>query len=216
MKRLILYDLDGTLVNTEQDIADAVNVMLTTMHAPPLPTSQIRAFVGRGLDDLVRQTLRTEDPARIQEGIERFGAHYARHLADTSRPYPYAIELLDYFRGRPQVILTNKPGRFSHELLRALGLSGYFSAVIAGDSGYPKKPHPAGIQALLRSYEVPPQDALLIGDSLVDIRTGRNADVPTVVIGHGFTDRAELERAVPDLLVQNFQELLDLIRARGW
>ena len=216
MKRLIFYDLDGTLVNTERDIAQAVNYMLARLEADPLPSEVIRRFVGRGLLDLVTYSLKTDSPERLEQGTKLFEAYYREHLTDFSALYPDAQDVLAYFGGRKQAVLTNKPNPFATELLVALGVAHRFVEIIAGSDGYPRKPDPAGMLACMGQHGVDRRDVLLIGDSLIDVETGRNGGVETVIVAHGFSDEAELREAGPDLLVRNFQELLRLARQQGW
>lgn len=215
-KRLIIYDLDGTLVDTERDIATAVNAMLAGLGAAPRPQPEIRGFVGRGLRELVAATLNTQDPGRIETAMERFAIHYQAHLLEHSRLYPGCLALLEHFRGRIQVVLTNKPDPFARQVVEGFGLTSYFAEVIPGNSDYPKKPDPAAALALMRRHGASPARTLLIGDSPIDIETGRRAGIFTVVVGHGFSDPEELRQAAPDALTADFGELLELARRAGW
>ena len=216
MKRLIVYDLDGTLVDTAQDIAEAANHMLAVLDASPLPREEIREFVGRGLHDLIRRCLKTDDSRRIRRGLKLFETYYAEHLADHSTLYPRAKEVLDYFKDRYQAVITNKPDPFARDLLTALDVADYFVEILAGGSSYPKKPHPAALVALMKRAQVTPQDTLLMGDSLIDVEMGRHAGVLTVVVTHGFEDQETLAAAAPDVTVRNFDELLALARRHDW
>lgn len=143
-------------------------------------------------------------------------------LADTpppyqhSRLYPGTQRLLDHFRGRTQVILTDRPNPFAQELLEALGILGYFADIVAGDSPYPRKPHPAGALALMARAGVTPEEALLIGDRATDIETGRNAGVLTVAVSHGSATVSELRAASPDVLAEDLFHLRELARQYRW
>lgn len=216
MKRLILYDLDGTLVNTERDIAEAVNYMLVQLKAQPLPSALIRQFVGRGLLDLVTYSLGTSSPELLEQGTRLFEGYYRDHLADFSVLYPGAEDALAHFGDRKQAVFTNKPNPFARDLLVALGIADRFVEIIAGGDGYPKKPDPAGMLAVMEQHGIARDETLLIGDSLIDVQTGRNGGVETVIVAHGFSDEAELRAAKPDLLVGDFQGFLHLARQRGW
>ena len=216
MKRLVLYDLDGTLVDTLADIAEATNHMLQTLQAPPMPADAIRQFVGRGVQELVAACLKTEEPQRIEEGVAIYRAYYAQHLLDQSRLYPGATALLDHFASRTQAVVTNKPNPFSQQILDALGVAHYFVEIVAGNSAYPRKPDPASVHALMAAAKATPHDTVLIGDSPIDIETGRNAGITTVAVLHGLTDEPELVRAKPDWLVRDFAELLAVAGRQRW
>ncbi len=215
-KRLILYDLDGTLVDTSEDIAQAVNYMLAQLGRPPLPRQSIMRFVGRGVEQLIRECLTTHDTGMIERGMCVYRTHYAEHLLDHSVLYPGAQAVLDYFKDRAQAVITNKPDPFSSDILAGLGVAGYFLDVIAGNSTYPRKPDPAGIHSLMQTHGVSPAQTLFIGDSAVDVATGRNAGVETAVVSHGFADAEEIAGASPDVVVAHFEEFLTVAKQRGW
>ena len=215
-KQLIIYDLDGTLVDTAQDIAESTNHMLKTLTGRELPAEEIRRFVGQGLHDLVRRALNTADEALVDRGTRLFGEHYAQHLLDHSRLYPFARETLHYFKDRIQAVITNKPDPFVRPLLRGLGVERYFAHVIAPGGGYPKKPDPTALKALIACARLRPVDALLVGDSLIDVETGRNAQVFTVILTHGFQEPQALRAAAPDALAADLSEFLTMATQQGW
>jgi phosphoglycolate phosphatase len=217
-KRLILYDLDGTLVDTREDILSSVRHMLASMGRPPMPDAAIAGYVGHGLPYLIGQVLGTDDQAAVAEGLRRYREHYAQHMLDHTRLYPDAQVVLEFFAPRPQAVVTNKTERSSRVLLDALRVDRHFQAVIGGDSGFPYKPDPAGVRSLLARFGVAPRDALFIGDSVVDLDTGRNAGVPTVIVLHGFGSREQLAAAAAaaEQTVADFNQLLLLARRSGW
>lgn len=216
MKRLIVYDLDGTLVDTGEDITNAVNHMLTVLSTSPLSRQEVRRFVGRGLHDLIRRCLQTEDERLVEEGSRLFERYYAEHLIDHSVLYPGVRETLEYFKDRLQAVLTNKPNPFAGDLLAALGMSGYFTEVAAGGAGIPKKPDPTMLLAMMRRASVETGEVLLVGDSVIDVDTGRRAGVLTVILTQGFEDPGDLAAASPDVVARNFQEFLALAKQQGW
>ncbi len=215
-KRLIIYDLDGTLVDTAQDIADATNHMLKILTGNALPAEEIRAFVGKGLHDLVRRALNTADEALVEQGTRLFGEYYSQHLLTHSRLYLFAKETLQHFRDRIQAVITNKPDPFVRPLLRGLEVEEYFAHVIATGGGYPKKPDPTAIRELMVRERFDASQTLMVGDSLIDIETGRNAGVLTVILAHGFQDREALTAALPDALVADLPEFLALAKQQKW
>jgi phosphoglycolate phosphatase len=216
MKRLIVYDLDGTLVDTAEDITRAVNYMLEHFNHPPLPRKAVLQYVGYGLHHLIKECLKINDPVAIERGIDRYAEYYTDHLLDYSRLYPLAQDVLDYFKDRTQAVITNKPNPYSLNILTGLGVADYFREIIAGEDGYPSKPNPTGLQAIMERAGATPQQTLLIGDSPVDVETGRNAGVLTVVMTHGFVGEQELAAAQPDIMVRHFEELMAIARQRGW
>ena len=216
MKRLIVYDLDGTLVDTSRDITQAVNYMLAQLDGRLLSVDEVRRYVGRGMRDLVASSLQRDDPMLVDEAERMFAAYYAEHLADFSALYPGAQDTLDFFHPRPQAVLTNKPNPFSRQLLTSLGVLEYFTDIVAGEHPYPRKPDPTGARALMDAVGAAPEETLLIGDSPVDIETGRNAGIHTIVMTHGFVSAPELRAARPDDVVDSFETLLALVKARGW
>lgn len=216
MKRLILYDLDGTLVDTSRDITDAVNYMLAQLGGRLLSIEEVRRYVGRGMRDLVASSLQRDDPQVVHEAERLFAGYYTEHLADFSALYPGAQAALDFFHPRPQAVLTNKPNPFSRQLLTSLGVLDYFTDIVAGEHPYPRKPDPTGARALMDAVGASPNETLFIGDSPVDIETGRNAGMHTIVMTHGFVSASELRASQPDDVVDSFEALLALVKARGW
>ena len=214
--RLIVYDLDGTLVDTRTDIAQAANHMRSGMGLPPLPEKEICSYVGLGLTRLVEGCLGTSDPSKVEEGIRVYLDFYSLHLLDHAVLYPGVREVLEYFRSRGQAVITNKPDPYSRRILEALGLAGYFLEIVAGNSGYAKKPDPESLLALMGREGASPEGTLFVGDSPVDVETGSKAGALTVAVAQGFCEREELQRAGPDHLVGGFGELLELAREKAW
>ena len=216
MKRLIMYDLDGTLVDTLQDITEAANHLLDHFGLPRRSSMEIRGFIGGGVEELIRRCLGTDDPVRLEEGIAIYRAHYRQHLLDHSRLYPDAQRLLEYFKSRRQAVITNKPNPYSTDILRSLGVAEYFFAIIGGNSGFAIKPDPESMMALMQREQVSPPQTLFIGDSPVDVEAGRRAGTMTVTVTHGFSDEPELRAASPDLIVRGFNELLAVAQQHQW
>ncbi len=216
MKRLIVYDLDGTLVDTREDIAQAVNHMLGELDRPPMATPAIARYVGLGLEQLIRGCLATDDAGLIERGMRLYRAHYTVHLVDRSALYPGVRDALEHFAARRQAVLTNKPNPFSRMILEALGVAGYFVDIVGGNSHFPKKPDPEAMRDLMARVAVSPDETLLVGDSPIDVETGRRARVFTVGVAQGFAEDEALEAAGPNALVRNFQEFLALARREQW
>ncbi len=216
MKRLFIYDLDGTLVDTLEGLLCATNDTLRVLQAPPVSAEEVRRAVGRGVHELVKECLKTQDPKALEHAVNVFRSYYARHAVETSRLFPGAKELLDHFVQRRQAVLTNKPNPFATDILKVLGMADYFFQIVAGDSGFPKKPDPASARELMRQSGAAAAETVFIGDSPIDIDTARRAGIMSVSVLHGFTDEPELTAAKPDLLVKDFPELLRIAKGQSW
>lgn len=215
-KKLILYDLDGTLVDTSQDIALAINQMLNQMGLATLSHQRVRQNIGRGVYNLVEGCLDGGGKERIEKGMSMFRSYYREHLTDNSTVYPETQSVLHYFREHQQAIITNKPEPFTSELLRDLKIRDYFSHVISGNVGYPRKPDPAGICSVMDKLKTTNNETVFVGDSVVDVQAGRSAGVLTVAIKHGYGKDKDLSDAGPDLMVEDFKEFIQCATRYGW
>ena len=216
MKRLIVYDLDGTLVDTLDDIVAAANHTMAQLKLPPIERDEVRRYVGRGLRELVQKCLDTDDESLVTDAMRIYRKFYGQHMLDHSRPYPGVTDVLNHFRNRRQAVLTNKPDPYATQMVQALGLAPFFASIIAGDTCFPKKPNPASMRALIEEAGASAEEVILIGDSTVDIETARHVGAAVVAVCHGLEDKEALVAAKPDRLVADFRELLALARAERW
>lgn len=216
MKKLILYDLDGTLADTRRDIINSVRHALKILKGPELTDEEIKDCVGTGLHALIKQVFRTEDEKLADRGSKLYREHYKQHMLDHTTLYPGAREFLEYFKDRKQAVITNKPNPFSSQILEALGVGHYFIAILAGDNGLPFKPDPAAIHHLMEETGATEEEVIFVGDSAVDIQAARNAGVEVVTLSHGFANESALLEAKPDHIVRDFQKLLALAKQKGW
>ena len=212
LKRLFIYDLDGTLIDTRRDIADAANHVRVSQGMTRLEDEKIWKFVGKGLFHLVQQCLQTNDSEVIRTAAKIYRKFYAEHMLDKSELYPGVRKFLELFRGRRQAVITNKPNPFTETLLKELAVDRYFFRVIAGDSEFAHKPAPESTRALMKQAGVRPSEVLWVGDSAVDIETARAAGVEIAVLSQGFADKAKLKAAKPDCLFKNFPEFVKFAR----
>jgi phosphoglycolate phosphatase len=205
--RALVFDLDGTLIDSGRDLALSVNATLEHMGRAPLPYERIYSYVGKGASRLIEQALGPGATAtECEQGLAHFLSYYRRHMLDNTVTYPGVREGLAALEGLPMAVLTNKPVRFSEEIVRGLGLSKYFRFVYGGNSFQTKKPDPAGIEVLLREFGIKPKEAMIVGDSEVDVQTARNAGtwICGVTYGLGLERLAEYP---PDLLLDSLAEL---------
>ncbi|HTO98439.1 MAG TPA: HAD-IA family hydrolase [Myxococcales bacterium] len=189
----VIYDLDGTLVDSKDDLADSVNAMLGRLALPAREPAVIHGFIGEGAERLIRRSLGPAQEHRYAQAAPIWREEYGRRLLAKTRLYPGVAEVLRLpppLRG----VLTNKPGAFARQILRGLGVGQAFRAVLGGDEA-PRKPAPAGLLSLCGSLGIPPESALLVGDSAIDLETGRAAGVPVCAVGWGLGKHAALASA---------------------
>jgi phosphoglycolate phosphatase len=214
--RVLVFDLDGTLIDSETDLANSVNATLKHMGRAPLLNEQIAAYVGQGASRLIEQALGPGAKAEeCRKGLEHFLAYYREHMLDHTVTYPGVREALAALEGVAMAVLTNKPVRFSQRIVEGLGLAGYFRFIYGGNSFETKKPDPAGMYKLLRDFQAEARQAMLVGDSEVDVQTARNAGTWACGVTYGLGSE-RLAACPPDLLVDSLTELpgyLDLEQA---
>ncbi len=212
---LFVFDLDGTLVDSSKDLADAGNDVLQLYQRPPLPTSQVVAMVGDGARELVRRLIAAGGvDAPLDDALACFLECYDLRLLETTRPYDGVFTLLDALEPRARLaVLTNKPQAATDRLLAGLELAGYFSDVIGGDTPYGRKPDPSGLFALLARADVRSEDALVVGDSMNDLLVAEAAQVPMCFAryGFGYQQVAEGDRLRAAHSIDSPEELIELI-----
>jgi len=218
--QLVIFDLDGTLIDSRLDLVHSVNAALRHIGRPELPDDVIASYVGDGAPILIQRALGGEkvDEALIRKGLEFFLSYYRAHKLDHTTVYPGIADALAAIQNsangtpRKMAVLTNKPVIPSRAIVDALGLGRFFSQVYGGNSFPTKKPDPEGARKLLAEHGVQPHQAAIVGDSDVDVDTGRNAGMATVGVTYGFAPHT-LEDEPPDVLVDHPSELRTLFGA---
>ena len=208
----LVFDLDGTLIDSRRDLTTAINRLRSELGLPPLQLEQVVEMVGEGAQVLVRRALAdwNEDlsPERLQDVLDRYLAHYWQVCLDTTRPYPGIEAMLEELgRSYRLALLSNKGENLSAHILNGLRLGGHFLEVVGGDSFPTRKPHPAGLVAIADRFDVPVERLMLIGDSHVDAETAHNAGCAFALVEWGFprtpgTDglEAEIRATTPEEL----------------
>jgi len=213
--RLLVFDLDGTLVDSKQDLAMSVNAMRAEMGLEPLSLELIATYIGNGVTLLVSRSLGTlATTGNVEKGVEFFLAYYREHMLDHTAPYPGVEETLSRLNGHKLAVLTNKPVNFSREMLTRLGFASYFTYVYGGNSFPQKKPDPVGLHKLMADLGISTRETLMIGDSDTDVLTGRNAGVWTCGVTYGFAAQS-LEKVPPDLMIDDMRQLPPLLDGQG-
>lgn len=212
----LLFDLDGTLVDSRADLVTSVNLTLTELGEKELDGERVIGFVGEGARLLVERSLRAvwgrePEAFEIEAGLDVFVRHYRKHLLDQTTLYPGVRETLDQLGRYPMAIVTNKPHGLTLALLEGLGLRHHFRSVIGGDSLPERKPSPLMVLEAARQCGVAATRALMIGDSPVDIMAGQRAGAATCGYTGGFRRREELASAGADFLIDHLTELLRFV-----
>jgi phosphoglycolate phosphatase len=215
---MVLIDLDGTLVDSVPDLAYCVDGMLERMGLPPRGEAEVRNWVGNGVERLVRRALTgtldgEPDEALFQRALPLFMALYAENTSTRSQPYPGVREGLEWLRqaGYRLGCVTNKAARFTEPLLEDLGLRDYFGVVVSGDRLPQKKPDPAPLLYAARHLGVAPSRALMVGDSVSDVKAARAAGFRIVCVSYGYNHGRDIRDARPDAVIDSLAELRYLL-----
>jgi len=216
--KLLIFDLDGTLIDSRLDLIHSVNAMLGHFGRPDLPGEVIANYVGDGAPMLVRRALGDpEDETFVKQALEYFLAYYREHKLDNTRVYQGIPKVLAAIRhglngaSRHMAVLSNKPVNPSRAIIEALGLAPYFVRVYGGNSFPTKKPDPLGARKLLEETGCMPEETVMVGDSSNDVLTGRNAGLWTCGVRYGFAPHT-LDMTPPDVVVERPEELETLFR----
>ncbi len=209
---LLIFDLDGTLIDSKKDLADSVNAMRVWRGLPPLADERVSSYVGDGAPTLVRRALPGASEEDLAEALRFFLAYYREHMLDATSLYPGVREALNRLHDAhvPLAILTNKPVKFSVQLIERLGLTPHFFRVYGGNSFEEKKPHPIGIEKLMTELGAARERTTMVGDSAVDVRTARNARVQACGVSWGFQPETFAD-APPDFVIDAMEALVERV-----
>jgi phosphoglycolate phosphatase len=218
--KLVIFDLDGTLIDSRLDLVHSVNAALRHIGRPELPDDVIASYVGDGAPILIQRALGGEavDEAIVRQGLQFFLSYYREHKLDHTTVYHGIKEALAAIqrgsngRARTMAVLSNKPVVPSRAIVEALGLGSFFTQVYGGNSFDTKKPDPEGARKLLQENGLRPEEAAIVGDSHVDVETGRNAGLWTVGVTYGFAPHTLAEHP-PDALIDTPFELAEVFGA---
>jgi phosphoglycolate phosphatase len=207
---LILFDLDGTLIDSLDDLTNATNHMLLSLGRTAATREQVRGYVGQGARRLVERAMPDAATEEIERGLSLFLVYNEEHIADRTRLYPGVVETLTALRdaGMTLVIVSNKNVALCRKVLTALGADKFFACVIGADSLPERKPSPEPLLKVLRAFDVPPTRAVMVGDSINDIAAGKAAGMITIGCTFGYGDMEEIGDA--DYLIDSLPELLEL------
>lgn len=206
---LLIWDLDGTLVNTLADIADSLNRVLAPLGHAPHSLDEVAIFIGSGIRQLIERAL-PDDP-RIDDLVAAFREDYSRNLTAKSRLYPGVEEMLCHFASKPQVVISNKLQTMTRVIAQDLGIATHFREIIGQGGDYPIKPDPASTLAMIAAHGTTPERTVFIGDSDVDFQTARSAGTRSVLVTYGLRPRSEVLGLPADVHLDDIRGLAGVI-----
>ncbi len=223
---LIMLDLDGTLVDTAGEIGDTVNDVLQALRLPPASDELVRSWVGQGSRELLIRACshaaglpqaEVRASHTMESVLEMYGRFHQRRCGTRSHVYPHVADTLAALSGLgvAMALVTNREARFAEAVLRSHGLQRFFNPIVAGDTLPVKKPDAATVGHCLRLHGVPAERALLVGDSAVDVATGRNAAVQCWVVPYGYNSGLPIQDADPDRVITDLSAVLAAVHSGG-
>lgn len=209
---LIIFDLDGTIVDTCEDITNALNFCLENYGITIFTKNEVKKMIGEGVRNFIKKVLEQRDLSKglMEELLDCFVNYYSEHISDFTRPYTGVAETLNNLRGIKKAVISNKLTNLSMKTLSNLGLINYFNFVAGNDFFPEQKPSPLPILKTLEKFNTSKENALIVGDSILDITAGKLAGVKTVAVTYGYGDKVLLKDA--DFIIDRFEDLLKIIR----
>lgn len=208
---LLIFDLDGTLIESKWDIARSVNLTLAELGLPRRAEEEIFGFVGDGVKRLLRLAVGEESPSKYEEALAVFRRHYLEHCLDRTRFYPGVDDVLSHFREKDKAVATNKSIEYTKTILDGLGAH-HFACVVGGDDGFGLKPEPGMLLHILERLGIKQNRAVLVGDSTNDINAAHNAGIRVCAVGYGMGNREKMAACQPDWFIEHPQDLIELFR----
>lgn len=209
---LLIFDLDGTLIDSRKDIANSVNWTLRDLGLEELPHDHIYQYVGYGVRALIQGAVDEAHGSNgYDEAMKLFDKYYQEHLLDHTQLYPGLLEVLEKNSDKSMAVITNKPQRYTDPIMMGLNLADYFDVILGREACIEMKPHPEPILKVLASVGVAPEKAMIIGDTDVDVEAGRRAGIKTCAVLFGFGKEDMIREAKPDYLVESSEQLQELL-----
>lgn len=218
MIKLLIFDLDGTLVDTSRDIADAINYAVEPFGVKPLSIEKVKSIVGSGITNLLESLIPPHPPLEKggrgdfptkEDAVNRFLEYYSAHLLDNTKLYPQVKETLSKLGNYKKAVISNKREILSKGVLGGLGLLGFFDVILGSDSVSERKPSPVPVLEVLKRLNMPKNETVIIGDSNFDVEAGHAAGIKAIAVTYGYRSREVLKEA--DFMIDSFGEILTLL-----
>lgn len=206
---LLIFDLDGTLIESKWDIAESVNFTLVQLGLPQRPLEEIFGYVGDGVKRLLRSAVGEGNQGRFEEALRIFRGYYLEHCLDRTTFYPGIEPMLRHFAHKPKAVATNKSIEYTRVIMNGLG-SGHFTYMVGGDDGFGLKPEPGMLLHIMEKLSVSKDRTVLVGDSTNDINGGHNAGIRVCAVGYGMGNREKMAACQPDWFVERPEELMEI------
>lgn len=204
---LIIFDLDGTLIESKWDIADSVNLTLAELGLPQRSQEEVFSFVGDGIKRLLRLAVGEKNQSRYEEALRVFRGHYLAHCLDRTRFYPGIDRVLTHFSSKLKAVATNKSLEYTTKILDGLGKH-HFAYTVGGDNGFGLKPEPGMLHKIMEELKVEKDRTVLIGDSTNDINGGHNAGIKVCAVGYGMGNREKMAACNPDWFIERPEDMI--------
>ncbi len=209
----LLFDLDGTLVDSAPDLSHAVNHTLAQLGIPGKTDQEVMTYIGDGMKTLLERATGFSSDADLARAAEIFRPYYLEHCMDRTTLYPGALETLEHFKTQSMALVTNKPVAMTEKILARFGISKYFKSVVGGESTPKKKPDPEPVLKALSDLKAEASQAIMIGDGPTDMEAGRKAGTQICAVTYGYRSREELKKLNPNYMIDHLNELKSIVRA---
>ncbi len=207
----IIFDLDGTLVDSKEDMARGVNFTLKKIGLGEKSTSQISSHIGKGIEDLIRGSLGNKQEALLDRALSIFIEYYRKHSTDNTVLYPHVKEILEYFRDKRKTIVTNRNYEFALMALNKLGIRDYFENIVGGDDTCCMKPSSCPLDRSMGRFNADKEKAIIVGDMDIDILAGRRAGITTCGVTYGIGRKEDIIKAKPDFIIDDIIDLKNIV-----
>ncbi len=207
--QLLIFDLDGTLIESKWDIAKSVNLTLAELGLPERPLEEIFGFVGDGVKKLLRLAVGEEGRTSFEDALKVFRGHYLAHCLDQTTFFPGIEPMLSHFAHKQKAVATNKSIEYTRVILNGLGAQ-HFTYLVGGDNGFGLKPEPGMLLHVMEQLNVSKDQAVLVGDSTNDINGGHNAGIRVCAVGYGMGNRDKMAACKPDWFIERPEELMEI------